>query len=83
MRGCGELTDILGGLTSEDKEKGSDGLIKFHLPKLEKLVLQELLELTSICNKSGVLKSICSKLEFLHLLPLLAMDIHMLMLYLL
>ncbi|KAL1174849.1 hypothetical protein V6Z11_A04G045200 [Gossypium hirsutum] len=47
--------------TSEVEEKGSDALIKFHLPKLRKLGLEELPNLKSICSKSGVM--VCDSLE--------------------
>ncbi|KAK8300510.1 hypothetical protein V6Z11_D05G390200 [Gossypium hirsutum] len=44
-----------------DKKKGSDALIKFHLPKLRKLKLWRLPNLKSICSKSGVM--VCDSLQ--------------------
>ncbi|TYJ39086.1 hypothetical protein E1A91_A04G041800v1 [Gossypium mustelinum] len=58
---CDEIVEILGAATSEVEEKGSDALIKFHLPKLRKLGLEELPNLKSICSKSGVM--VCDSLE--------------------
>ncbi|TYJ39064.1 hypothetical protein E1A91_A04G040000v1 [Gossypium mustelinum] len=45
------------------KEKGSDALIKFHLPKLRKLRLYHLFELKSICSKNGVM--VCDSLQLI------------------
>ncbi|TYG71727.1 hypothetical protein ES288_D05G421200v1 [Gossypium darwinii] len=56
-----ELVEILGAATSEVEEKGSDALIKFHLPKLRELELWRLPNLKSICSKSGVM--VCDSLE--------------------
>ncbi|KAK8300454.1 hypothetical protein V6Z12_D05G390600 [Gossypium hirsutum] len=58
---CGELVEILGVETSEVEEKGSDALIKFHLPKLRLLTCWELPNLKSICGKSGVM--VCDSLQ--------------------
>ncbi|TYH74609.1 hypothetical protein ES332_D05G411900v1 [Gossypium tomentosum] len=58
-----ELVEILGAETSEVEEKGSDALIKFHLPKLRKLHLWVLPNLKSICSKSGVM--VCDSLELI------------------
>ncbi|TYJ39080.1 hypothetical protein E1A91_A04G041400v1 [Gossypium mustelinum] len=58
---CDELVEILGAATSEVEEKGSDALIKFHLPKLRELKLCELPNLKSICSKSGVM--VCDSLQ--------------------
>ncbi|TYH74591.1 hypothetical protein ES332_D05G410200v1 [Gossypium tomentosum] len=55
VRACSQLVEILGAETSEVEEKGSDALIKFHLPKLRVLELSELPNLKSICSKSGVM----------------------------
>ncbi|KAG8492355.1 hypothetical protein CXB51_009655 [Gossypium anomalum] len=60
---CAELVEILGPATSEVEEKGSDALIKFHLPKLRKLELWQLPNLKSICSKSGVM--VCDSLQFI------------------
>ncbi|TYI32234.1 hypothetical protein ES332_A04G045300v1 [Gossypium tomentosum] len=60
---CAELVEILGAATSEVEEKGSDALIKFHLPKLRKLELWQLPNLKSICSKSGVM--VCDSLQFI------------------
>ncbi|TYI84926.1 hypothetical protein E1A91_D05G401800v1 [Gossypium mustelinum] len=60
---CDELVEILGAATSEVEEKGSDALIKFHLPKLRKLSFRELLNLESICSKSGVM--VCDSLQLI------------------
>ncbi|MFQ6641212.1 hypothetical protein Gotur_016055, partial [Gossypium turneri] len=60
---CDELVEILGAATSEVEEKGSDALIKFHLPKLIKLELWVLRNLKSICSKSGVM--VCDSLELI------------------
>ncbi|PPD70885.1 hypothetical protein GOBAR_DD32226 [Gossypium barbadense] len=58
---CGELVEILGVETSEVEEKGSDALIKFHLPKLRQLTCWGLPNLKSICGKSGVM--VCDSLQ--------------------
>ncbi|KAG8492330.1 hypothetical protein CXB51_009822 [Gossypium anomalum] len=58
---CDKLVEILGAETSEVEEKGSDALIKFHLPKLRQLRLSKLTNLKSICCKSGVM--VCDSLE--------------------
>ncbi|TYG71667.1 hypothetical protein ES288_D05G416300v1 [Gossypium darwinii] len=58
---CDEIVEILGAATSEVEEKGSDALIKFHLPKLRKLELRGLPNLKSICSKSGVM--VCDSLQ--------------------
>ncbi|MFQ6641247.1 hypothetical protein Gotur_016730 [Gossypium turneri] len=60
---CDELVEILGAATSEVEEKGSDALIKFHLPKLRRLELWRLPNLKSICSKSGVM--VCDSLELI------------------
>ncbi|KAB2032704.1 hypothetical protein ES319_D05G394300v1 [Gossypium barbadense] len=60
---CWQLVEILGAATSEVEEKGSDALIKFHLPKLRKLELWGLRNLKSICSKSGVM--VCDSLELI------------------
>ncbi|KAK5834106.1 hypothetical protein PVK06_017979 [Gossypium arboreum] len=60
---CAELVEILGAATSEVEEKGSDALIKFHLPKLRKLELKRLPNLKSICSKSGVM--VCDSLQLI------------------
>ncbi|KAB1670080.1 hypothetical protein ES319_1Z201200v1 [Gossypium barbadense] len=60
---CRQLVEILGAATSEFEEKGSDALIKFHLPKLRKLELWGLPNLKSICSKSGVM--VCDSLELI------------------
>ncbi|PPD74721.1 hypothetical protein GOBAR_DD28351 [Gossypium barbadense] len=60
---CSQLVEILGAATSEVEEKGSDALIKFHLPKLRKLVLWRLPNLKSICSKCGVM--VCDSLELI------------------
>ncbi|TYG71713.1 hypothetical protein ES288_D05G420100v1 [Gossypium darwinii] len=60
---CDEVVEILGAVTSEVEEKGSDALIKFHLPKLRELELGFLLNLNSICSKSGVM--VCDSLQFM------------------
>ncbi|XP_040948720.1 disease resistance protein At4g27190 [Gossypium hirsutum] len=60
---CRQLVEILGAVTSEVEEKGSDALIKFHLPKLRKLELWGLRNLKSICSKSGVM--VCDSLELI------------------
>ncbi|MFQ6641207.1 hypothetical protein Gotur_016055, partial [Gossypium turneri] len=60
---CDEIVEILGAATSEVEEKGSDALIKFHLPKLIKLELWVLRNLKSICSKSGVM--VCDSLELI------------------
>ncbi|TYI84850.1 hypothetical protein E1A91_D05G395200v1 [Gossypium mustelinum] len=61
--GCSQLVEILGAATSEVEEKGSDALIKFHLPKLRKLELWRLPNLKSICSKSGVM--VCDSLQLI------------------
>ncbi|TYG71709.1 hypothetical protein ES288_D05G419700v1 [Gossypium darwinii] len=61
---CDEVVEILGAATSEVEEKGSDALIKFHLPKLRKLELWGLRNLKSICSKSGVM--VCDSLQLIH-----------------
>ncbi|MFQ6641234.1 hypothetical protein Gotur_014464 [Gossypium turneri] len=60
---CYEIVEILGAATSEVEEKGSDALIKFHLPKLRELELWSLPNLKSICSKSGVM--VCDSLQFI------------------
>ncbi|TYH74603.1 hypothetical protein ES332_D05G411300v1 [Gossypium tomentosum] len=60
---CDEIVEILGAATSEVEEKGSDALIKFHLPKLRKLELWRLPDLKSICSKSGVM--VCDSLQLI------------------
>ncbi|PPD70892.1 hypothetical protein GOBAR_DD32233 [Gossypium barbadense] len=60
---CYELVEILGAPTSQVEEKGSDALIKFHLPKLRKLKLWRLPNLKSICSKSGVM--VCDSLQLI------------------
>ncbi|KAK8358738.1 hypothetical protein V6Z11_A04G043300 [Gossypium hirsutum] len=52
VQDCDELVEILGGETSEVEEKGSDALIKFHLPELIKLKF-----------KSGVM--VCDSLQLI------------------
>ncbi|KAB2032591.1 hypothetical protein ES319_D05G384700v1 [Gossypium barbadense] len=63
---CDELVEILGAETSEVEEKGSDALIKFHLPKLRKLSFSVLPNLKSICSKSGVM--VCDSLQLIHII---------------
>ncbi|KAK5834136.1 hypothetical protein PVK06_018010 [Gossypium arboreum] len=63
VQDCDELVEILGGETSEVEEKGSDALIKFHLPELIKLKLFLLPKLKSICSKSGVM--VCDSLQLI------------------
>ncbi|MFQ6655481.1 hypothetical protein Gotur_026011, partial [Gossypium turneri] len=58
---CSQLVEILGAATSEVEEKGSDALIKFHLPKLRVLSFWDLPNLKSICSKSGVM--VCDSLQ--------------------
>ncbi|KAH1063525.1 hypothetical protein J1N35_028512 [Gossypium stocksii] len=58
---CDEV--VLGAASSEVEEKGSDALIKFHLPKLRVLELFGLPNLKSICSKSGVL--VCDSLQLI------------------
>ncbi|PPD67080.1 hypothetical protein GOBAR_DD36045 [Gossypium barbadense] len=58
-----QLVEILGAETSEVEEKGSDALIKFHLPKLRELSFWELPNLKSICSKSGVM--VCDSLQLI------------------
>ncbi|TYH74605.1 hypothetical protein ES332_D05G411500v1 [Gossypium tomentosum] len=60
---CDKVAEILGAPTSEVEEKGSDALINFHLPKLRKLELWRLPNLTSICSKSGVM--VCDSLQLI------------------
>ncbi|XP_052483261.1 disease resistance protein At4g27190-like [Gossypium raimondii] len=60
---CSQLVEILGAATSEVEEKGSDTLIKFHLPKLRELRLSKLPNLKSICSKSGVM--VCDSLQLI------------------
>ncbi|KAG4149781.1 hypothetical protein ERO13_D05G354940v2 [Gossypium hirsutum] len=60
---CSQLVEILGAATSEVEEKGSDALIKFHLPKLRVLSFWELPNLKSICSKSGVM--VCDSLQLI------------------
>ncbi|TYI32246.1 hypothetical protein ES332_A04G046200v1 [Gossypium tomentosum] len=62
---CDELVEILGAATSEVEEKGSDALIKFHLPNLRELGLRELPNLKSICSKSGVM--VCDSVQLIHI----------------
>ncbi|KAG8492344.1 hypothetical protein CXB51_009661 [Gossypium anomalum] len=61
VESCDELVEILGAATSEVEEKGSDALIKFHLPKLRELKLWELPNLKRICSKNGVM--VCDSLQ--------------------
>ncbi|TYH74590.1 hypothetical protein ES332_D05G410100v1 [Gossypium tomentosum] len=61
-----QLVEILGAATSEVEEKGSDALIKFHLPQLRELKLSMLPNLKSICSKSGVM--VCDSLQFIQVL---------------
>ncbi|KAB2032670.1 hypothetical protein ES319_D05G391500v1 [Gossypium barbadense] len=63
---CDEVVEILGAATSEVEEKGSDALIKFHLPKLRELKLLYLPNLKSICSKSGVM--VCDSLQLIQVL---------------
>ncbi|TYG71704.1 hypothetical protein ES288_D05G419500v1 [Gossypium darwinii] len=63
---CSQLVEILGAATSEVEEKGSDALIKFHLPKLIKLELWRLPNLKSICSKSRVM--VCDSLQLIRVL---------------
>ncbi|KAG4149758.1 hypothetical protein ERO13_D05G353550v2 [Gossypium hirsutum] len=60
---CSQLVEILGAATSEVEEKGSDALIKFHLPKLRVLSFWELPNLKSIYSKSGVM--VCDSLQLI------------------
>ncbi|KAG8492347.1 hypothetical protein CXB51_009667 [Gossypium anomalum] len=60
---CDRIVEILGAATSEVEEKGSDALIKFHLPKLRVLKLHSLPNLKSICSKSGVM--VCDSLRLI------------------
>ncbi|TYG71695.1 hypothetical protein ES288_D05G418600v1 [Gossypium darwinii] len=60
---CSQVVEILGAATSEVEEKGSDALIKFHLPKLRMLTLLRLPNLKSICSKSGVM--VCDSLQLI------------------
>ncbi|TYI84945.1 hypothetical protein E1A91_D05G403200v1 [Gossypium mustelinum] len=62
---CDELVEILGAATSEVEEKGSDALIKFHLPKLRVLLFRGLPNLKSICSKSGVM--VCDSLQIIRI----------------
>ncbi|TYI32232.1 hypothetical protein ES332_A04G045100v1 [Gossypium tomentosum] len=64
---CDELVELLGAATSEVEEKGSDALIKFHLPKLTDLTLSKLPNLKRICSKSGVM--VCDSLEVINVVP--------------
>ncbi|TYI84863.1 hypothetical protein E1A91_D05G396400v1 [Gossypium mustelinum] len=64
VEACSQLVEILGAETSEVEEKGSDALIKFHLPKLRELELWVLPNLKSICSKSGVM--VCDSLEIIY-----------------
>ncbi|MFQ6670780.1 hypothetical protein Gotur_035556 [Gossypium turneri] len=66
VEACSQLVEILGAATSEVEEKGSDALIKFHLPKLRKLHLWVLPNLKSICSKSGVM--VCDSLQLIQVL---------------
>ncbi|MFQ6659066.1 hypothetical protein Gotur_028094, partial [Gossypium turneri] len=68
VEGCIQLVEILGAATSEVEEKGSDALIKFHLPKLRKLELWRLPNLKSICSKSGVM--VCDSLQLIQVVAL-------------
>ncbi|TYH74579.1 hypothetical protein ES332_D05G409000v1 [Gossypium tomentosum] len=63
---CDEVVEILGVATSEVEEKGSDALIKFHLPKLRELRLRKLPNLKIICSKSGVM--VCDSLQLIHII---------------
>ncbi|KAB2086496.1 hypothetical protein ES319_A04G036200v1 [Gossypium barbadense] len=63
---CDKLVEILGAETSEVELKGSDALIKFHLPKLRQLRLWKLPNFKSICSKSGVM--VCDSLEGIYVL---------------
>ncbi|KAL1102733.1 hypothetical protein V6Z11_D05G386300 [Gossypium hirsutum] len=63
VEACRQLVEILGATTSEVEEKGSDALIKFHLPKLRELSFWELPNLKSICSKSGVM--VCDSLQLI------------------
>ncbi|TYI84862.1 hypothetical protein E1A91_D05G396300v1 [Gossypium mustelinum] len=63
VRACSQLVELLGAETSEVEEKGSDALIKFHLPKLRELSFWELPNLKSICSKSGVM--VCDSLQLI------------------
>ncbi|TYI84943.1 hypothetical protein E1A91_D05G403000v1, partial [Gossypium mustelinum] len=60
---CDEIVEILGAETSKVEEKGSDALIKLHLPKLRELSLRRLPNLKSICSKSGVM--VCDSLQLI------------------
>ncbi|KAB2032612.1 hypothetical protein ES319_D05G386200v1 [Gossypium barbadense] len=66
VEGCSQLVEILGAETSEVEEKGSDALIKFHLPKLRELILFSLRNLKSICSKSGVM--VCDSLQLIRII---------------
>ncbi|TYH74606.1 hypothetical protein ES332_D05G411600v1 [Gossypium tomentosum] len=63
VEACSQLVEILGAATSEVEEKGSDALIKFHLPKLRELELWFLPNLKSLCSKSGVM--VCDSLQLI------------------
>ncbi|TYG71614.1 hypothetical protein ES288_D05G411200v1 [Gossypium darwinii] len=63
---CDEVVEMLGAATSEVEEKGSDALIKFHLPKLREFRLSMLPNLKSICSKSGVM--VCDSLQLIQVL---------------
>ncbi|KAB2032603.1 hypothetical protein ES319_D05G385700v1 [Gossypium barbadense] len=65
VEACRLLVEILGAATLEVEEKGSDALIKFHLPKLRVLKLRQLRNLKSICSKSGVM--VCDSLQLIHI----------------
>ncbi|XP_016737949.2 disease resistance protein SUMM2-like [Gossypium hirsutum] len=61
---CHQLVEILGVPILEVEEKGSDALIKFHLPKLRELRLIVLPNLKSICGQSGVM--VCNSLQLIY-----------------
>ncbi|TYI32244.1 hypothetical protein ES332_A04G046000v1 [Gossypium tomentosum] len=61
---CHQLVEILGAPILEVEEKGSDALIKFHLPKLRELRLIVLPNLKSICGQSGVM--VCDSLQLIY-----------------
>ncbi|MBA0867155.1 hypothetical protein Goshw_027694, partial [Gossypium schwendimanii] len=60
---CDKVVEILGAQTSKVGEKGTDALMKFHLPKLRELTLSELPKLKRICSKSGVM--VCDSLQLI------------------
>ncbi|TYH74610.1 hypothetical protein ES332_D05G412000v1 [Gossypium tomentosum] len=62
---CDEIVERLGAAISEVEEKGSDALIKFHLPKFRVLSFWELPNLKSICSKSGVM--VCDSLQIIRI----------------